>query len=25
VSLKGQLRRLDAGVRWLETEGVFVR
>jgi len=25
VSLKGRLRRLDAGVRWLETEGVFVR
>jgi hypothetical protein len=25
VSLKGRLRRLDAGVRWLETEGVFIR
>jgi hypothetical protein len=25
VSLKSRLRRLDAGVRWLETEGVFVR
>ena len=25
MSLKGRLRRLDAGVRWLETEGVFIR
>ena len=25
MSLKSRLRRLDAGVRWLETEGVFVR
>jgi hypothetical protein len=25
VSLKSRLRRLDAGVRWLETEGVFLR
>jgi hypothetical protein len=25
VSLKGPLRRLEAGVRWLETEGRFVR
>jgi hypothetical protein len=25
VSLKGRLRRLDAGVRWLETEGDFLR
>jgi len=25
VSLKSRLRRLDAGVRWLETEGVLLR
>jgi hypothetical protein len=25
VSLKSRLRRLDAGVRWLETEGVLIR
>ena len=25
MSVKSRLRRLDAGVRWLETEGVFVR
>ena len=24
MSLKGRLRRLDAGVRWLETEGAFI-
>ena len=25
MSLKSRLRRLDAGVRWLETEGVLIR
>jgi len=25
VSQKGRLRRLDAGVRWLETEGTYLR
>ena len=25
MSVKSRLRRLDAGVRWLETEGVFIR
>jgi hypothetical protein len=25
VSQKGRLRRLDAGVRWLETEGTYIR